>query len=198
MVSRKSIPANMSGLAEIPHKVHKRKLVLPLKPMANGYLLILFFGLGGFGFAGLVYLVSLLLQNRRPNPEKLSAYECGEPASATGKTSFQFRYYLPAVIFLLFEVEMVLMVPVLLSRNRIPADWTAAQWQDIVRWESVLFFFILLLGFALALAARYFDWEKPRIPSPVFESPVPDIAYEQFNLEQMRMERAKESRPEMS
>ncbi len=161
--------------------------------MISGYLLIVVFALGGLFFAGAVFLLSFLLQTRKPNPEKLAAYECGEEAFSSGKTGFQFRYYIPALLFLLFEVELVLFTPVLLSRSKVPADWSALQWEQVVRLESLLFFFILLLGFVLALSARYLDWDRPAISAPSFESPVPDIAYEQFNLEQLKKEKARES-----
>jgi NADH-quinone oxidoreductase subunit A len=154
--------------------------------MINGYALIAFFALGAFAFVGFIYFVSRLLQKQKPNLEKGSPYECGEEGFPTCKTSFQFRYYMAALLFLLFEVELVLMAPVFLSQQKVPLEWTSPDWLSLIRFESLLFVGILILGFALAIAGKYLDWERPDIQNPPFDGPVPDFAYEQFNLEQDR------------
>jgi NADH:ubiquinone oxidoreductase subunit 3 (subunit A) len=100
------------------------------------------------------------------------------------KTSFHFRYYLPAIIFLLFEVEIVVMAPVLLAQTEIPENFNQNGWQFLLKTESILFLVILVTGYALALSLKYLDWDKPEIKPIVFEGPIPDFAYEQFNIEQ--------------
>jgi len=152
--------------------------------MVSGYILVLAFFLGAVLFVAVGYGISRLLQNQKPNSQKLSPYECGEESTQMGKTSFHFRYYLPAIIFLLFAVEIVLIAPVLLAQNAIPESFTIKEWHFLLKSESLLFMLVLVTGYALALSLKYLDWDKPTIKPLIFEGPVPDFAYEQFNIEQ--------------
>jgi NADH-quinone oxidoreductase subunit A len=151
------------------------------------YLSLLSFFFGGLIFIGLGYGVSRLLQTQKPNPQKLAFYECGEEPSPGRGVRFNIRYFLPAVLFLLFEVEIVLMAPVLLARFHPAENGNAMDWQEMIRWESLAFAGLLGVGFVIALARGYFNWEKPEIKGPDFEGPLPDFAYEQYNLEQERL-----------
>jgi len=155
--------------------------------MISGYVLLLSFFVGGLLFVGIGYLLSRLLQTQKPNSQKLSSYECGEDGIPLRNTSFHFRYYLPAVIFLLFEVEIVLMAPVLLAQEAVPAFWSLSNWQFLLKCEALLFFVILATGYAFAASRKYLDWEKPVQKPIVFEVPIPDFAYEQYNIEQEKL-----------
>lgn len=148
----------------------------------SGYAVLGSFFLGGLLFVGLGFLVSRWLQRPDPNPEKLSPYECGEESVGWGSTHFNFRFQLPAIIFLLFEVEIVLLAPVLLAQSNPPEGLAGAEWLLRVKWAAVLFVALLGLGFAAAWALGYLDWDKPEQKPMVYEGPVPDRAYEQANL----------------
>jgi NADH-quinone oxidoreductase subunit A len=100
--------------------------------MISGYILILAFFSGALVFVAVGYGLSRLLQSQKPNSQKLSPYECGEDGVPMEKTSFQFRYYLPAILFLLFEVEIVLMAPVLLAQNEVPENFTLNNWHFLL------------------------------------------------------------------
>jgi len=152
--------------------------------MISGYILVLAFFCGALVFVAIGYGISRLLQSQKPNSQKLSPYECGEESILMEKTSFHFRYYLAAIIFLLFEVDIVLMAPVLLAQDAIPENFSAKEWHFLLKTESLLFVLILITAYALALSLKYFDWDKPQVKTVVFEGPVPDFAYEQFNIEQ--------------
>jgi NADH-quinone oxidoreductase subunit A len=152
--------------------------------MISGYILILAFFSGALVFVAVGFGLSRLLQSQKPNSQKISPYECGEESMPMEKTSFHFRYYLPAIIFLLFEVEIVVMAPVLLAQTEIPENFNQNGWQFLLKTESILFLVILVTGYALALSLKYLDWDKPEIKPIVFEGPIPDFAYEQFNIEQ--------------
>lgn len=131
---------------------------------------------------GLGFLVSKWLSPNRPNPQKLAPYECGEESTGRGSTFFNFRFQLPAIIFLLFEVEIVLLAPVLLAQSDPPSEVNISVWFSLIKWAAFLFVLILGLGFAAAWSLGYLDWDKPDMKPVVFEGPIPDWAYEQVNL----------------
>jgi NADH-quinone oxidoreductase subunit A len=140
---------------------------------------------GGLLFIGLGFGFSLLLQTRKPNPEKLSFYECGEDAGPTG-SRFNLRFFLPALVFVLMEVEIVLLAPVLLNRFDRTLGKTAEESEGLLRMEVLIFLLILGAGFMLALGKRYFDWQRPEGKTLSFQGPVPDFAYEQYNLDRQK------------
>ena len=149
--------------------------------MQPSFLAVLVFFAGGFLFIGLGFGLSLLLQKRKPTPDKLSFYECGEEAGPAG-SRFNIRFFLAALVFVLMEVELVLLAPVLLNRFGIDG-LERRQGQILLKTELLVFLFILGAGFLLALGKKYFDWQKPELQLPLFQGPVPDFAYEQYNLD---------------
>lgn len=150
--------------------------------MNSGYSLLAAFFLGGLFFAGMGFSFSLLLQKRNPGEQKSMPYECGEDGIPMHSSSFPFRYYLPALLFLLFEIEIVLLAPVLLAQKSFGDFWTAPEWRQLLKAEALFFGFILAGGYLLALGGQYFDWERPPKPNLAETGFVPDRAYEQFNL----------------
>ena len=77
----------------------------------NEFSPILVFIIGGLLFTGLALLVGRMVRPRRPNPEKLSTYESGEDPVGGAWIQFNSSFYVIALIFLLFEVEVVLFFP---------------------------------------------------------------------------------------
>jgi NADH-quinone oxidoreductase subunit A len=141
---------------------------------------ILLFFTGGLLFIGLGLGFSLLLQKQNPTPEKLLNYECGEDPVMI-RSRFNLRFFLAAVVFVLMEVELVLMAPVLLNRNGI-AGISSGESSALLKTGVLIFLGILGAGLLLALGLRYFDWHKPAAAVPNFQGPVPDFVYEQYNL----------------
>jgi NADH-quinone oxidoreductase subunit A len=74
-----------------------------------GYLLI--FLIGGFLAVYLALVVGKLLRPSRPEPEKLAVYECGEPTIGTSWVQFDLRFYVVALLFVIFEVEVAFFFP---------------------------------------------------------------------------------------
>jgi NADH-quinone oxidoreductase subunit A len=147
----------------------------------HSYFPILFFFAGGLVFTGLGLLISRILQTQKPNPEKNSPYECGEE-SVSNRSRFNLRFFLAAVVFILMEVELVLMAPVILNRSA-AIENDGNELSSILRFEMLIFLLLLGAGFMLALGMRYFDWEKPVRQPAGFQGPVPDFVYEQYNLD---------------
>lgn len=167
--------------------------------MSSGYVLLGAFFVGAMLFVGVGYLVSRLLQSQKPNEQKLAPYECGEESQDSGQSVFNFRFQFPALIFLLFEVEIVLLSPILLAQNHPGAGFTQDTWFFQIKLIALVFVGLLGLGFVLALALGYLDWDKPEMKPVVFEGPIPDWAYEQANLTFERSQIAvQESNPGIS
>ena len=73
---------------------------------------VLVFTALGLGFVGVNLLIGKLLRPANPQERKLSTYECGEPATGSALVNFNIRFYLVALIFIIFEVEIAFIFPV--------------------------------------------------------------------------------------
>jgi len=115
----------------------------------GNYFYPLLFLLGGIGFVVFNFTLARLLAPPRPSPEKTVAYECGEYPIGRAWVQYNVRYYLYAMMFVLFDVEVVFLFP-----------WAAGFKQMLVGSIGMLAFwemlaFLALLGFAIAYA-----WKK--------------------------------------
>jgi NADH-quinone oxidoreductase subunit A len=143
---------------------------------------ILLFIIGGVLFVAISLLVSRLIRPNRPNPEKLATYESGEEAIGTAWTQFNIRFYIIAIIFILFEVEVVLLFPwstVFAKKELIEETNGAWGWFAVI--EAVIFIGILALGLAYAWVNGFLDWIKPEPTPTQFKSPVPKTLYKRIN-----------------
>lgn len=148
----------------------------------SGWAHVLLFLGGGLVFVGITLFVSKLLRPDRPNPEKNATYESGESPVGSPWIQFNIRFYILALIFILFEAEIVFLFPwatVFADKNLM--EQTDGRWGWIAMAEMVLFVVILALGLAYAWAKGYLDWIKPVQKLPDFQSPVPKKLYEQIN-----------------
>ena len=91
-----------------------------------------------------------LLGPSRPDPEKLSPYECGFEAFEDARMKFDVRYYLVAILFILFDLEIAFLFPWAVALKEIgPAGF----------WAMMLFLAILVVGFAYEWKKGALDWE---------------------------------------
>jgi NADH-quinone oxidoreductase subunit A len=143
---------------------------------------ILLFLIGGALFVLFALLVSRIIRPHRPNPEKLSTYESGEEPQGTALIQFNIRFYILALIFLLFEVEIIFLFPwaTILAKEDLMLQ-TEGLWGFYTFIEMVMFIIILALGLAYAWVNGHLDWVKPEPKAAEFNSPVPKEIYEQFN-----------------
>ncbi len=116
----------------------------------ENYFPILMFVLVGVAIGVLPVAMGFLLAPSRPDPEKLSPYECGFEAFEDARMKFDVRYYLIAILFILFDLEIAFLFP-----------W-ATIFKDIVAAESIkLFGFIEMLVFVAILVIGYvYAWAK--------------------------------------
>jgi NADH-quinone oxidoreductase subunit A len=114
----------------------------------------------GFAFGGIA--ISRLVGPKIPNAEKSSIYECGERPIGVAWFNFNPRFYLVALVFLVFEVDIALTFPVVAVFRK----WTEAS--PMLAWvaffELLLFIAILVVGLAWVWAKGDLDWVKTLDP----------------------------------
>jgi len=143
---------------------------------------ILLFAICGALFILLTLLVSRLIRPNRPNPEKLASYESGEEPLGGARVQLKNRFYVVALIFLLFEVELVFLFPwaTVFAREAWMVE-TAGAWGIYALVEMSIFIFLLGLALAYAWVNGHLDWIKPDPKATEFRSPVPRELYEEIN-----------------
>lgn len=150
----------------------------------QAYGILLLFALGGLLFLLGGLFTSWLVRPHAPNPEKGRPYESGEEPQGSGWGQFNVRYYVVALVFILFEVEIIFMVPWAVVYAR--PEWMA-ETQNLWGWfalsEMVLFVGILGLGLAYVWRMGYLGWVRPRIEVLKDRNPVPEEVYEAVNQE---------------
>jgi NADH-quinone oxidoreductase subunit A len=122
--------------------------------VAADYLPILLFlavALGlSLAFVVLPMIVSKLTGSSNPYPDKLAEYECGFPAFEDSRAQFDVRFYLVAILFIIFDIEAAFLFPWAVSVFE--AGWTA--------WFAMMIFLVeLALGFAYAWKKGALEWE---------------------------------------
>ena len=101
-------------------------------------------------FVMLPMLVSKLTGSANPYPDKLAEYECGFPAFEDSRAQFDVRFYLVAILFIVFDLEAAFLFPWSVSLGRI----------GIAGWAAMMIFLIeLTLGYAYAWKKGALEWE---------------------------------------
>ena len=119
------------------------------------YGMVLMFTVVGAGFVIVSLCMSWALRPNKPTPEKLSTYECGEEPFGDARHQFNFRYYIFALLFVIFDIESVFIFP-----------W-AVQYKNLIQnqlgmmafIEMMIFLFVLALGFVYAWKKGALRWE---------------------------------------
>jgi len=115
-------------------------------------------------FVLIAVFASKLIRPARPTTEKLKTYECGENPEGSPWVKFNIRFYVVALIFLIFDVEVVLLIP----------------WALVYKGSGIIGFlvgaiFLILLGLGMAYEWRKGDleWARPKIIPPVLKKEKP-------------------------
>ena len=148
-----------------------------------GNILLFFIGglifiLGGLGTAWAV-------RAKRPNEEKNTTYESCEDPVGSAWAKFNVRFYIIAIIFILFEVEIVFLFPwAIIFGNKELIEGTHGLWGWFSIIEVFMFIFILALGLVYAWAKGHLEWIRPEIKVDNYKSPVPSELYKAINKKQ--------------
>ena len=103
-------------------------------------------------------LVTQLLAPRRRTPLKGQVYECGMLPIGKNWTQIHVRYYVYAILFLVFDVEIVFLIPWAVSFIGLIEQPGIDQ---VILWQMVLFIFTLVLGLAYAWKKGVLEWKTP-------------------------------------
>ena len=119
----------------------------------DGWLGVVIMTVFGVGFAGLMIGLSLLLGPKNPTPEKLAPYECGMPAVGDARERQSVKFYLVAMIFLLFDIEVAFLYPWAIAFRTLGMAGF---------WQVVTFFALLVTGYIYVWRKGAFDWSGVR------------------------------------
>jgi NADH-quinone oxidoreductase subunit A len=119
--------------------------------MIENWLLILLLMVMAVGFGGVSVLLGKVLGPRNPSPEKSAPYECGMPAVGDARERQSIRFYLIAMIFLLFDIEVAFLYPWALALREL--GWPGYM-------QVVLFTLVLVAGYVYVWKKGALDWSQ--------------------------------------
>jgi len=112
--------------------------------MLDQYFPILLFILFGLALGTLMLSVGRFVSPNRPDPEKLSPYECGFEAFEDARMKFDVRYYLVAILFILFDLEIAFLFP----------------WAVVLQDIGIFGFFAMMLFLLILVVGFIYEWKK--------------------------------------
>jgi len=118
--------------------------------MLANYLPVLLFLIVASGLGVVLLVAGKLLSPHRPNEQKLSPYECGFEAFEDNRMKFDVRYYLVAILFIIFDLEIAFLFPWAISLGSIGLLGFCSM---------MIFLFILTVGFIYEWKKGALDWE---------------------------------------
>jgi NADH-quinone oxidoreductase subunit A len=122
------------------------------------YIPVLFLLAAGIGFAGGVLALSVLLGKFGIRTKaKDAAYECGKDPIGEGSSRFSVKFYLVAMLFILFDIEVVFMYPWAVVYKDMLADHAT---RNMLLGSMISFLGILFAGYLSALKTKAFDWKS--------------------------------------
>jgi len=122
------------------------------------YIPVLFLLAAAIGFAGGTLLISLLLGKFAPHTKaKDTAYECGKDPIGSNTARFSVKFYLVAMLFILFDIEVVFMYPWAVVYRDMLAEHAT---RNLILGSMVSFLGILFAGYLYALKKKAFDWKS--------------------------------------
>lgn len=121
-----------------------------LSEFLKDYLPIILFLIIALGLSCAFVVVNFILSPKKPDPEKLSAYECGFDPFDDARAQFDIRFYLVAILFIIFDLEVTFLFPwaVTLSKQGLFGFWT-----------MMVFLIILTIGFVYEWKKGALEWE---------------------------------------
>ena len=118
--------------------------------MLENYFPVFVFVLVGLVFGVAPVITGMVVAPHRPDSEKLSPYECGFEAFEDARMKFDVRYYLVAILFILFDLEIAFLFPWAVALKEIgPVGF----------WSMMVFLAILVVGFVYEWKKGALDWE---------------------------------------
>jgi NADH-quinone oxidoreductase subunit A len=133
----------------VPEVFEKRR-GSKMESLLREYFPILVFLIVAGGIASAMIAASVVLARQDPNSEKLSPYECGFEPFADARVRFDVRYYLVAILFIIFDLEVAFLFPWAVSLGDIGLFGF---------WSMIVFLAVLTVGFAYEWRKGALEWE---------------------------------------
>src|SRR5215210_4163790 len=119
----------------------------------------------GAGFVLINLVAGAFARPSVPSPEKAAVYECGEPTIGNSWVQFDLRFYIVALVYLVFDVEVALFYPWAVAYGSAGAigqalGMTAFQVRQVALVDMLFFFGVLMVGFAYLWRFGYLDWVR--------------------------------------
>ena len=114
------------------------------------YLPIIIFLIIALGLSFAFVFLNFIMSPKKPDPEKLSAYECGFEPFNDSRMEFDVRFYLVAILFIIFDLEIAFLFPWAVSLGNIGT---------LGFWSMMIFLFILTIGFVYEWKIGALDWD---------------------------------------
>ena len=118
--------------------------------MLENYLPILIFLVVGLGFGSVLFVLGYFLGPNSPDEAKQSPYECGFDAFEDARIQFDVRYYLIAILFIIFDLEIAFFFPWAVALREIGM---------VGFWAMMLFLAVLVVGFIYEWRKGALEWE---------------------------------------
>ena len=120
-----------------------------LSDFLKDYLPIIIFLIVALGLSCAFVVINFILSPKKPDPEKLSAYECGIEPFEDSRLEFDVRFYLVAILFIIFDLEIAFLFPWAISLGNI----------GLLGFSSMMIFLLILtFGFIYELKKGALDW----------------------------------------
>ena len=121
-----------------------------LADFLKDYFPIIIFLIIALGLSCAFILLNFIVSPNNPDPEKLSAYECGFEAFDDSRMEFDVRFYLVAILFIIFDLEIAFLFPWAISLSNLGS---------LGFWSMMIFLFILTIGFIYEWKRGALDWD---------------------------------------
>lgn len=149
--------------------------------MVSDFGYILLFIIVAIVLLAIIFGLAKFIRPHKPYAEKLATYESGEEPEGNANVQFNIRYYIVALVFILFEVELVFLFPwaTVFGSEKL-FEMTDGLWGWVSMIEMIIFVGLLALGLAYAWVKGYLEWVKPEIKDLNIENDIPKSAYDRY------------------
>ena len=121
-----------------------------LSDFLKDYLSIILFLIIASGLSVAFIVINFIFSPKKPDPEKLSAYECGFEPFNDSRIEFDVRFYLVAILFIIFDLEIAFLFPWAISLGNLGA---------LGFWSMMIFLLVLTVGFIYEWKIGALDWD---------------------------------------
>jgi NADH-quinone oxidoreductase subunit A len=121
-----------------------------MSELLSDYLPLAIFIAVALGLSAALLIAPFIVAYRQPDPEKLSAYECGFNAFDDARMKFDVRFYLVAILFIIFDLEVAFLFPWAVAFGQIGAFGF---------WSMMVFLGVLTIGFAYEWKKGALEWD---------------------------------------